>query len=360
MVKTKDIKKQLLQSPKKPAEPSASDRVLLSTGSTLLDLNCSGRIAGGIPAGTLLHFVGDSDSGKSFFGMTMFAEAARNKAFDDYRLIFSNPEDGALMDWAKYFGKKAAKRIEEQKPEDLEQFYYNMDDAIADERPFVCVLDSMDALYPRAWLKKFKAAKRAAKKGEQEAGDFGTQKAKINSEHLRRLRTALRRKRSILVILSQTRDNVGARFGDKKTVSGGHVLKFFSTLQLWSSTRDTTYKSVMGQQRPIGIRSLIRIKKNHLIGRKGSVLVPILNDSGIDDVGSCVDYLVEEGHWKSTGKEGKGKITAPEFTDKAVGREKLIRMIEADDGERQLKILVKRIWTEILEGCKSNRKRRYE
>lgn len=371
---TEEIKDHLMGKTEKEIISLASNR-LLSTGSTCLNLALSGKIVGGIPKGTYIHYCGDSDSGKTFFGMTIFAEAARNENFDDYDFHFWNAEGGALMDRIHFFGKKASERIIEHEPEVLEDFYYSVDDRIhtaeKEGRPFLGLLDSMDTLVPKAWIKKFKKNKAAAAREAEESGDFGMQKAKINSENLRRLRTKLSRTGSILIIISQVRDNAqSGGYGDKKSVSGGRVLKFFAAAQIWTSTRETLKKSVLGQPRAIGIKSQVDIKKNHINGNKGRVYIPILNDSGMDDVGSCVDFLTFEKYWKSTSSEdGKGKITAPEFADpgkkkgtewEPMSREKLIRRIETANREPELRKLVKKVWQEIQEGCKSHRKPRYE
>lgn len=357
--KTIEVRQKLLTKPVKDVEFSRKSRDYLSTGSTQLNLACSNRTNGGVPKGAILHLVGDSDSGKTVVGMGMFAEASRSKAFDDHELLFFNAEDGALMDWVKFFGKKAVSRIRELKPRTLEEFYYLLDDYVQKKQPFVALLDSMDTLPPKAWLKKFAAAKGAARKEVEESGDFGTQKAKVNSENLRNLKLIMPRLGSILTIISQTRDNLGARFGDKKSVSGGKVLKFFAALQVWMVSIKTIQKTVRKKPRNVGILSIANVKKNHVTGNKRSILVSILNEIGVDDVGDCIDYLVDEGHWKR--KKGKPPgIAAPEMFDSPLSRSKLIRAIEHDDMEDELRKLVKAVWTEIEEGCVTGRKKRYE
>lgn len=354
---TEDVRERLMEKSEKRSASPIPSKDFLSTGSTLLNLACSGRISGGLPKGTMTHYVGDSDSGKTFFGLCLFAEAARNQHFDQYDLRFWNAEGGALMDQIHFFGAKAAERVQEQQPETLEDFYYSMDEAFNDGRPFVGVLDSMDALYPKAWYKKFKAQKRAAETGKEETGTYAMEKAKINSECLRRLRSQLRKSGSILVLISQTRDNVGGMF-EKRSVSSGRALKFYSVIQLWTALRETLKKTVMGKPRAVGIVSQIDIKKNHVTGNKRRIEVPILNDYGVDDVRSCINFLVEEGHWTET----KGRLLPPEFADikKSVSLDRLIEWIETNDEERTLRHLVKTVWESIEEGCQSNRPRRYE
>jgi len=358
--RTEDIKEKLQRPPSHLKKLNPAD--YLSIGSTTLNLGISGRTTGGIPKGTIAHIVGDSDSGKTVLALTTFAEACQNDAFKDYRLIFCNPEGGALMDFASFYGSRAAKRIEETKPEFLEELYYDLDDLFKAGDRFIMVVDSMDVLYPKAFEKKFQERKSQARRGKDESGDFGMQKAKINSENLRKVRSKIERNGSILQMISQTRDKVdGAGYGDTKTCAGGRVLKFYSAIQIWMSTRETLKKSVLGQQRSFGIKAQVDIKKNHVSGKKCRLYVNILNDRGIDDVGGNIDFLTLEGHWKSTAKEeGKGKITAPEFSNVEVTRDKLIRIIEQGDHERDLRKLVRKVWLEIEEALKTDRKTRYE
>jgi hypothetical protein len=87
--------------------PSSS---YLSTGSTLLNLACSGKVSGGFIKGHYYHFVGDSSSGKTFLCLTCLAEAAINPHFDDYQLIHDDAENGSLFDFGKFFGPKMAGR----------------------------------------------------------------------------------------------------------------------------------------------------------------------------------------------------------------------------------------------------------
>jgi hypothetical protein len=99
----------------------------------------------------------------------------------------------------------------------------------------------------------------------------------------------------------------------------------------------------------------VRVKKNHITGQKGKVQIPIYHTYGMDDVGACVDYLVEEAHWK----EGKSGITAPEF-EFSGSREKLIKLIEDEASEEDLRRLVFATWNDVQSALQLRRKRRYE
>jgi len=335
---------------------------LLHTGSTLLNMACSGNARGGFLKGTYTFLVGDSTSGKTFLSLTCLAEAAQNPAFKDYRFIYDNAEHGALMNIETFFGRKVADRIEPPALDDddedsfsasVEEFYYNVDDAIAEGKPFIYILDSMDSLSSAAEGDKFEEQKKAFRKGTDSAGSYGDGKAKQNSAGIRRLIPKLRDSGSILIVIAQTRDNLGFGF-EKKTRSGGHALKFYATLELWSSVKSKIKKKIKGKDRIIGIECQVRIKKNRLTGRDRTVTFPIYYSVGIDDVGSCVDYLIKENHWPRSGNSYNAEDLALKGT-----KDKIIKGIEDDGMEGELSAAVQTVWEEIENACKVPRKKRY-
>lgn len=362
---TGDVKAKLRTKAKRP-KPVAGAK-LLSSGSTLLDLGCSGSPRGAYAKGQYIFFVGDSDSGKTWYSMTLFAEAARNKKFDDYDFIYDPAEGGAQMDIEYYFGEDVADRLQApQENEDgdgvasafVEDFYINLDRRLDSGVPCIYVLDSMDALNPRIADEKFEDDRDAIEAGKETGGTYGTDKAKLNSNNLRRVIPKLRETGSILVIISQTRDNIG--FGaqyNPKTRGGGRALKFYADIEIWTSVKGGIAKTVRKKKRHVGNLSLCKVKRSRLTGRKAEVIVPFYHEHGIDDVGSCIEYLIDEGHW--TKPKGKKVFEAPEF-EFTGQEEKLIQLIEEEGRERELKILVGTVWKEVLEASRVKRKRRYE
>lgn len=360
-----DVELARLELTRKKLKPfSAKD--LLSTGSTLLNLACSGKVNGGFLKGRYYYFVGDSSSGKTWLTWTCLAEASINPAFDDYRFIMDDVEGGSLMNIEKFFGTKVARRVESPRSKGLssttiEDFYYNIDDALNDGRPFIYILDSMDALdsedAENKFLEQKKAQRKTAKTGTKDkvAGSYGDGKAKKNSQNIRRVHNRLKKTGSILIVISQTRDNIGftAKF-DPKTRGGGRALKFYAAHEIWTSIRERIKKTVNGKPRKIGIVCKCDVKKNRLTGDDVSVTVPIYKSFGIDDVGSCVDYLISEGKWT----EKRGQVQAEDFEFEGT-REKLIRHIEKNEFEKELRILVADQWEEIQAACAIKRKSRY-
>lgn len=350
----------------KPAAPKQRPGKFLSTGSTLLNLALADRPDGGFLPGHFYWLIGDSGSGKTFLSMTCFAEACRLKDFAKHELIYDNVEDGMLMDVVRLFGKEALRRIRppggsREKPKysrTIEQFYYNIDNALATKKPFVYILDSHDALDSKEAQELFDKRKAAHERGNKEPGSYGDGKAKMNSQNLRRVVSKLPKTGSILVIVSQTRDNFDPNpFSSPKVTAGGKALRFYCTAEVWLAPVGTVKKKVLGKNRKVGQRVGISLKKNRTTGKLHYVQTAIFPSYGVDDISSCVDWLVEEGWWKKRkGKDGTSVYDAGALGK--LGRSELIAKVEGGhDGE--LYSALQACWDKIASESTLGRKPRY-
>jgi RecA/RadA recombinase len=354
MSEVEKVKKALLKKSQNDSVIQTSE--LLSSGSTLINIAATGNTRGSYLKGKYYRFVGDSNSGKTWLCMSVLAEAANNPNFDDYELIYDNVEDGALMDIQRYFGTKLKNKLKVNYTELIEEFYSSLEKLFKSGKKFVYILDSMDALRSIADDKKYSKNNSRFESGQDLKGSFGDGKAKINSQNLRRVCSKLRKSGSILIIVSQTRDNLNAiGHADKKTDSGGRALKFYATLQIHTSVEKKIVKKIKDKNREQGVRAKVQLKKNRITGRDRSVSVPIYHSFGLDDVGANIDYLIEEGHWK----KANGLVKAKEF-DVSHRRDELISYIEEEDLEKELRLVVKKVWNEIEDKAKITRKQRYE
>ena len=352
--------KLLLKKPEPSPEPKRED--FLSTGLTLLNLAITGHPDWGLRRGEFYLLVGDSQAGKTWLMHQIAAELASNSAFDEYSIVFDQPERGAKMDVARYFGQRLADRIQEPtkagSSRTLDEHYDNVSEWVR-KRPTFYALDSEDSLSAEADLKKIAKDRNARKKikagSEQEvAGSYAMAKPKLNSGRLRVAHNELLDTGSIYLMVKQTRDNVGpgAMF-NPKTRSGGRALTFYTGVELWFSVRGKLNRTVMGKKRVIGSTLRIHVKKNRETGRDRMVEVPFYPSHGLDDVGSMVDFLIEEERWKET----KGRIVAPEL-DFEGPYEKLV---QAAEGKlKTLKRCVVGLWNDIEDGCAVKRQRRYQ
>ena len=113
----KSLKKQIKKEIEKPVNVKEFDTVikpvkmLLPTGSTLLNLACSDKSEGGYGTGRIVNLIGDSDTGKSVLSLTMLADLCYDESFDDYQLIYDDVEQAYTFDKEYMFSKKVNKRI---------------------------------------------------------------------------------------------------------------------------------------------------------------------------------------------------------------------------------------------------------
>lgn len=348
---------------------------ILSSGDSILNLACTNNINGFLLKGKYYLFVGESESGKTWLTMNLFAESTLHPVFKNYKLIYDNVEDGANMDLEFYFGSKTAKRIEVPEPDrkdkngipepysiTIEQFYDSIDRHLdlAEEGGYgiIYIGDSMDGLTSEAELKKAKINRVLRVKRKDTEGEMGDGKAKINSKNLRRICSRLAKSGSILVIVAQEREIIGGMGG--KSQSGGKAMKFYATLQLWARVKKLITCNIRGKERTLGVLSEINIRKNRLTGEKHKrIYLPIYHSFGVDRLGSMVDWLMSEDYWEG-GKTEVSKIKAINF-DVELNKESLIRHIEKNDLEDKLKEIVNDLWNEIQKKIinKVVRERRY-
>jgi len=349
-MRTEEIRRRLTH--RKP-EPQLTGADFLSTGSTMLNLACTDHPERGFAKGHYYLIVGTSRSGKTFLTLTCLAEAAQNPNFKNHRFVYDNVERGALMNIKRFFGKTVDKRLKIVHSFRIEDFYYRLDALAKKGRPFIYILDSMDSLTSSSELKTFQKQKKAHQEEKEIAGSYGDGKAKINSQNLRLVLNPLQETGSILIIINQTRDKLTG-FGGK-TRSGGNALQFYACLEVWSDIKEDLKIKYRGKDHSQGVLCALRVRKNRVSGKVNrTVHIPIYHTYGMDDVGSCIDYLIREKHWR----KGKGGITAPEFDFKGT-RSKLIHLVSKNNMEKDLSMIVGELWNEIEEAVAIKRKPRY-
>ena len=343
--------------------PPTSDGEMIPTGSTLFDLALSDSIRGGWKTGKIVNLIGDSSSGKTILTLSTLAEMVHSPRFDEYRLIFDDVECAAEFNIPRLFGDRTAERIEPPAVDEdgepvysdmIEDFHTNIRSAIDAGQPFVYVLDSFDALHAEADEEKADKMLSARKKGERTAGTYALAKPKMASWILRDIKSKIKNTASLLIIISQTRANIDPFSPAKKTRSGGMALRFYSTHEIWLAVK----KTLRAKGQVIGIQSLAKITKNKLTGKVREVEFPIYYDYGVDDIGSCVDWLVSEGTWKKRKNSIVASLSGHEFTG---ARKSVIKWIEKDEKRRQLlKRAVGKAWNEREDSLKLNRRPKYE
>lgn len=327
---------------------------LLSSGSTLLNLSCTDCAEGAFKTGKIVNIVGDSASGKTLLCLSTLAEACRNPAFDEYNLVFDDSEASMEFDIESLFGEKTAARVTILQDEDSAKTVLDFVDHIMhlckQKKPFIYVLDSMDSITTEAAQNKIQ--EQIEKRGNAK-GTYGVDKPKFLSNVLGDIANKVKALDSIVIIISQTRDNIGSMFAPK-TRSGGNALRFYSTLEIWLAVVET----IKSKGRVIGHKVKSRVKKNKITGKIRDALFGTYYDYGIDDIQSCIDFLIQEGHWKKS----KNSIIAPEFkcAEEGASVRTIIKYIEDKHGEKRLCKITEKVWRGIEESIRLDRKKKYE
>lgn len=335
---------------------------LVHTGSTMLNLACSGHAAGGFKKGTAVSLIGDSHTGKTVLALSCLAEAALDGDFDDYRLIYDDTEWANAFDMEEMFGGELMNRIEPPNATDgvaehsktVEDFHVNIMDAIKEGEPFIYVLDSFDAISSEQDDEKAEEFYKARKSGKDVSGSYGMAKPKKASEILRHICCALAKTKSILIIISQTRDNINAGlFGPKKTRSGGNAIKFYSTHEIWLGHKG----NIKRKERVVGSTVKAKVSKSKLTGKKREVEFVVEDGYGVDDLRSVVDFLIAE---KAITKTGKKVVVEVDGQTIEGLTHTIYQKIEEAGVEEEIKQMAQDKWDEIEEGLKvQGRKKRF-
>jgi RecA/RadA recombinase len=320
----------------------------------MLNLACTDHPDHGYAKGHYYLIVGTSRSGKTWLSLSCLAEAANNRQFHNHRFIYDDVEHGALMDIRRFFGKGVAKRLRTRSSVRIEDFYDRLHTLNDKGDPYIYILDSMDALSSEAEVRTFVKQSKARRGNKEPTGSYTDGKPKVNSQNLRRAVSALPGVESILIIINQTRDKLTGYGG--KTRSGGHALQFYATLEIWSDIEKELMKVYRRKKRRQGVLVTLRVRKNRITGKDRIIQMPIYNTYGMDDVGSCVDYLVGEGHW--TQAKNSGTITAEDF-DFRGKRAELIKHITDNSMEKDVTMTVADVWKDIEKAVAIKRKPRY-
>lgn len=321
---------------------SAEDKILISSGCSLLNLALTNSVENGYRAGRIVNIVGDKSSGKTLLAIEAMSYSYHMlKKKYDMKLIYDEGEAAFDKEYAAKLGLPVDV-IDFRESETIEQWYESLEKEInlplKEKKDFtIYVLDSLDALVSEEEL-----AQDFNKSG------FGMSKQKQMSKLFRRLIRKIRENNILLIIISQLRDKIGVTFGETKTRAGGRALDFYASTILWLYEHGKIKKENI----PIGLEIQAKVKKNKLWKPFRLATFSLIFEYGIDDIGSNVDFL----------KENKICIDGNRFSfsGQKFSREEFIQFISDNNKEQEIKDLVKQTWDVIEERIKVIRKPKYE
>ena len=304
---------------------------LIPSGCFLLDC----VVGGGWPLGRMSNVVGDAASGKTLLAI----EACANfiQQFPTGKIIYLEAEAAFDEDYAEALGMpvKSVKFIADELEDfTVEAWYEHMVKLIEElkksKTACLYIVDSLDAL-----------SDRAEKDRAIDKGSYGANKPKMIGQLFRRLVKEIEKTRIHLMIISQTRDNIGVTFGEQKTRTGGRAMDFYASQIIWLAQIKKLKKTIKKQERTYGVQVRARCKKNKIGLPFREAEFPILFGYGVDDITAMLAWLessdVDMSVWEPY-KEGRGSI--------ADGIKKLPKVERAPIIEK-LKLAVRDLWEEI-------------
>ncbi len=286
---------------------------VVPSGSIALDLALG---VGGFPRGRIIEIYGPESSGKTTLALHAIAEAQKGGG----TAAFIDVEHALDPNYAKNLGIDLDNLLISQ-PDAGEQALDIAEMLIRSNAVDIVVLDSVAALVTKAEL-------------EGDMGDthVGLQ-ARLMSQALRKLTSAISRSKCVMIFINQLREKVGVMFGSPETTSGGRALKFYASIRL--DVRKLEQIKIGTDV--VGSRTRVKVVKNKVAPPFRQAEFDITYGKGISKMGSILDVALERnivaksGSWWTYGETriGQGRENAKAFleehTDLAMEIETKIR-----------------------------------
>ena len=269
----------------------------IPSGSLALDLAVG---VGGIPRGWITEVFGPEASGKTTLGQHVIAEAQKRGGIAAYIDV----EHALDPSYAVNCGVNIDDLLISQ-PDTGEQALEITEALVRSGAIDIIVIDSVAALVPRAEI-------------EGEMGDthVGLQ-ARLMSQALRKLATAIGKSGTAVLFINQLREKVGIVYGNPEVTPGGRALKFYSSLRIDLRRADIIKQGTVA----IGSHVRAKVVKNKVASPFRSAEFDIMFDHGISREGNLIDLGVELGIVKKAGaffsygdiRLGQGRESAKQY-----------------------------------------------
>ena len=278
------------------------EKPVVSTGILSLDQALG---IGGIPEGTIIELFGKEMSGKSSLAMKIAGCAQKL----GYTVFYIDAEYALDLKLAENTGIDVqANNFVVIQPDYGEEAFSTIETVLDSKLKSIVVVDSVAALLP---------------KEEYESNLTDSDRlgriAALMSRSLRKLASKISKAGCSVIFVNQTRDQIGGfGFAGMKT-TGGHALKFYSSIRLKITRAEQSVIKL--DKEIIGHKANITVEKNKLARPFKQVVVDLFYGSGFSGLSDLVKIAEHEGiiqragAWYSYNGEqiAQGQIAALEW-----------------------------------------------
>ena len=288
-------------------EKSNVDVDAISTGS--IGLNRALGV-GGMPRGRVVEIYGTESSGKTTLSLHIIAEAQKKGGI----CAFIDAEHAMDPQYAKKIGVSTNTLLISQ-PSSGEEALNIAESLIRSKKIDTIVIDSVAALTPRVEIE-----------GDIGSLQIGAQ-ARLMSQALRILTSAIAKSKTLVVFINQTRVNIGG-YGDPTTTAGGKALKFYASVRVEVKRIATIKKG----DEAVGSRIRAKVVKNKVAAPFKVTEFDIIYNEGISKEGELLVLGEKYEVLKKTGlsyefngtRFGRGYDSAREYLRENSGVAELI------------------------------------